>query len=418
MLLENKLEIIQEILANAYLKIYLDNSFSFILKTIIDYLTRLIPDLQLIPVRLFEYYIVRLYAIYKKAEPEKDDFLQILALAKNAANKHYFGLQLLSILHWKKLSPTEEMFRRLPLIRQKELLEYEGELMRILLSNRNQELCEAENNLSAAVSQEDYTEAKTFLDEVCAINPFSEYAIYYRLYLASLEKADRYALKQSYSALDLWPESREIRELCIYIQSIPLIPIAPCMEIQFDQKLLNMNPVQLENFSFFIHLIKNNSFHYLLSLSYAIKLRQQKAPENRQVHIKKEDVLKFVNHTSAQEGLKDSCNTITVFHSIREMKKNIEHYDWLYHTFQDVISQNIIHNILLYRFTGDREHLKGCIAGNRDTISLSKISLSENLEALWKVPLTNSKNIENSSIYLSCNFKENHLSEIFLNIEN
>lgn len=413
MSIEDKLDIIQAILENTYLKRYLDSSFKTIWNIIRPVLAQLMPDIHSISARLYEHYIVRLYTAFKEGEDEPSDFPAIFSAAKNAANINHFGLHLLSDIQGH-LSPMENHFKRLPMERQKKLLENQDELSDLLPWNLRQEVDELEKQLSEADEREDYSAAQDILNKIYAINPFSEYAIYYKIYLLALSEADSLALRQSYQARDIWPHSMEIEKLCQYVQSAPVIPIQPHMEYQFGQKLLNMHPAQLKSFSFFLNIIRQTSFLDLMTLSFAFHLRQKTMQTKGKIYPDKKDVLKFANNTSVREGLDDNADSVFIMQAIREMKKNVDRYEWLYHQLGDMISQNKLHDIMLYRFTGNREYLKGCMAGSK-ILATEGISLSDNLESLWSVPAGIREKNNNLSMALHCRFVERHMTEIILN---
>lgn len=220
--LEAKIEYIQEILKNRKLQedILFPDSFESMMGILENILQKLIPDPETASPLLWKYFIVRIWdgEISRKRGEGMLGYGMLVSGICDPENVWQFGAYLLG--HpWGEPGPGAgwTAFGRLPWFEQLTCLRDVGRL-----KGQLQAMAQAgypgeqalQERIEAAMEAMDFEAAIHWINETANRFPLNEYAVYYRIYIASCIGENALAVKLTYSALIFFQDCGELQQLC------------------------------------------------------------------------------------------------------------------------------------------------------------------------------------------------------------
>lgn len=375
-----KIAYIQEMLNDALLQNYRDNSFDMVFRDVMNTMKELIPSPEAafyerassdrkLP-ELSSFYLYRLYSAYQNRESDdRFSFMLLLSALCDPKNQFTFGLPLLKWDNFVPLSSGEMLLKTFSPDIQIRYLRDADKLKELLAGGTIEMYLEIEDQLVEAVDSENYEQACSLIEELNQEFPENEYAFYYRIYFADLLDDLLFAKKQVCMARvfwnGFWGNSEEIKALCDFIMDKPLPPKAKGV-LRFQPSYLNIRYEDYETFTAFTGLLSSFSLPSLLCLSTARHLANQfEGGQDRECVIEQASAKAYTQSAGIGCFRTPFEGGATLYDSIRDLKGHLKEYKHLYQILSDEASKDTLLNLMLYRFWNDKSYLKRCASGER-----------------------------------------------------
>lgn len=356
MTLKEKIDYIQEILANEVLQKYIDSNFDFISEHIMQVMEYLIPFIGQADSDLWSFYLVRLFDVWQKqGEKNSIDFIMLLTALCDPHNHFSFGIPMLKKEKWTSLTFGENTFCAFQADTQRAYLKDIPKLLQALSGGNPEEFFSLEDALAAAVENGNYEKGGSLLAELNGLYPESEYAFYYRIRLAELIGDRDISHKQSYAARILWSDSPDITEISSHVLSTPMMKKG---RLIFRPEYLNIDYQLLEQFDYFCNFISSHSQSALMAFTWSHYLFFSFEGNEDEVRaIKKEEASSHARRSILSGFSSLFSDQVTLFDSIRDLRVHIKDYEAIYEKLADSQSKTTLMDYLLFRFYNEREYL-------------------------------------------------------------